>query len=756
MTSSSAETPAQDRAGEPGGHDLAATVTELAAEISALHADRARRRILDLATGVLTDQMGISPDEANDHLVRLAVSTGLGAVDLAADIVNAAAGAVVVDAPQGQPPTASRARRARRSDAAVLATSSATAAAGTLLEGGLRQLGVRSVFLWRRSETDCLELIGHAGVSRQEAAHWQWVPPETTAALHRAMAGAEPLWLPEGTLPGEPRLPGSPEAAARALVPLRREGRVCGVLLAAWGGPTVLDEPLRRALTELSGPAALVLDWDTDESGGPRTAAALLDLVPEPAAIIDAPPGSPLLVEYLNPAARRSVPRVHDPAGRPVSQVFPYAHDGLVRLLARSANDAGPQYAPSLPEEGTSPGSMVHVRVLALGRGRTVVMWDAVDESPVLARVLGRLERVGSFEDDLTTGRSHWSDQTYPVFGLNRSEEPVPLRRLASWLHPGDCDALRELLSTLTERHEGAQALLRVIRPDGGVRHVRIAAEPVLTNGTLSAVAGVYQDVSAQHRTEVALSASFDRLNAAQAQAVLRNRVVLQLQQTIVPEVPALAAAPGLEIAARYRPAAEEYRVGGDWYDVQSLPDGRVLVTVGDIAGHGIAAATCMVALRGALHGFGFTGRTPGKLMEWLNEVALHTSGQPTATVLCALYDPTVHTLRWTSAGHPPPLLLRGGRARLLETSPNILLGALSGASYEETVTRLRPGDTLLLYTDGLVERRRVGLDESLAALRRVAERLGPGTPDEQADQLMAVLSGDTDDDTSLVVVRVS
>ncbi|MFE4632880.1 SpoIIE family protein phosphatase [Streptomyces sp. NPDC056773] len=756
MTSSSAETPAPGRAGEADEHVLATTITELSAEISALHADRARRRILDLATGVLTDQMGTSPDEAADHLVRLAVSTGLGAADLAADIVNAAAGALVVDAPEGRPPETSRARRARRSTAAVLATDSAMAAVGTLLEGGLRQLGVRSVFLWRRSETDCLELVGHGAVSRQEAAHWQWVPPEGMTALHRVVAGGEPLWLPEGTPPGEAGLPGSSDAAARALVPLRRDGRVCGVLLAAWGEPTALDEPLRTALTELSGPAALVLDWDTSRSGGPHAVAALLDLAPEPAAIIDATPGSPAVVAHLNEAARRSVPRVHDPVGRPVSQVFPYAHDGLVALLAQAAASPGPQYAVCLPEGGTSPGSMAHVRVLALGHGLSAVMWDEVDRSPVLGRVLERLERVASFEDDLVTGRSRWSDQAYPIFGLDRSEAPVPLRRLTAWLHPGDADALRELLDALTEQHEGAQALVRVIRADGGVRHVRIAAEPVLTNGTLSSLAGVYQDVSAQHRTEVALSASFDRLNAVQAQAVLRNRVVLQLQQTIVPEAPVLETAPGLEIAARYRPAAEEYRVGGDWYDVQSLPDGRVLVTVGDIAGHGIAAATCMVALRGALHGFGFTGRPPGKLMEWLNEVALHTAGQPTATVLCALYDPAVRTLRWTSAGHPPPLLVRDGRARLLETNPNVLLGALRGASYEETVTRLLPGDTLLLYTDGLVERRRVGLDESLAGLRRAAERLGPGTPDEQADQLMAVLSGDTDDDTSLVVVRVA
>ncbi|MFG3000253.1 ANTAR domain-containing protein [Streptomyces sp. NPDC048340] len=367
MTSPSAERPAPQGAGEPGEHALAATVTELAAEISALYSDRARRRILDLATGVLAEQMGTSPDEAADHLVRLAVSTGLGAADLAADIVNAAAGTVVVDTPGGQPTATSRGRRARRNDMAVLAADSASAAVGTLLEGGLRQLGVQSLLLWRRSETGCLELVGHGGVSLQEAAHWQWVPPEGPGALHRVVTGGEPLWLPGGTLRGESRLPGSPEAAARAMLPLRREGRICGVLLAVWGEPTTLDEPLRRSVTELCGPAALVLDWDTDDAGGPGTMAALLDVLPQPAAIVDATPQGAVLVEHLNPAAHRAVAGVHDPLGRPLPQVFPYAHHGLERLLEEAASGPGPRYAPCLPEDGTSPGSMAHVRVLSLG-----------------------------------------------------------------------------------------------------------------------------------------------------------------------------------------------------------------------------------------------------------------------------------------------------------------------------------------------------------------------------------------------------
>ncbi len=230
---------------------------------------------------------------------------------------------------------------------------------------------------------------------------------------------------------------------------------------------------------------------------------------------------------------------------------------------------------------------------------------------------------------------------------------------------------------------------------------------------------------------------------------------MLQLQRAIVPEVPDSLELPGLLAVARYRPAAEEYRIGGDWYEVLPLADGRVMVAVGDIAGHGVEAATAMVSLRNTLRGLAFTGSGPGQLMAWLNEVAMAASGNPTATAVCALYEPRRRLLRWSSAGHLPLILLREGRASLVETPGDILVGAVPSATYTETVTELRPGDLLVLYTDGLVERRHSSLDEGMALLMRSVERLADAGLDELADRLLAEARGNTDDDTSLVLVRV-
>ncbi|WP_329376529.1 ANTAR domain-containing protein [Streptomyces sp. NBC_01351] len=458
----------------PVGNALAAAVTELTSEISALHADRGRRRLLDLATGVLSAQLAIPPDEAADHLVRPAVSTGLGAVDTAADIVNAAAGSVVVEAPDGQAGAASKARRTRRSAAAALAADSAAEALDTLLEGGLRPLGVRAVFLWRRTETGCLELVGQAGASRPEAAHWRWLPPGCGGPLHQAMHGGVPVWLPDGTdegpPSGSPRLPGAVAHGARVLFPLRPAGGAAGLLLAAWEEPVPVDEVLRREFADPAEPAAHVLDWARDEEGGPRGLTALLDLLEQPAAVVRAAVGTQAVVKDVNPAAGRAVGGVHEPVGRPLAQVFPYAHEGLTRLIAAAAGGGGPQFVPCLPEDGPAPesGSMAHVRVLALARERAVVLWDTVDTSPVLVRVLGRLERIAWFEDDLVTGRSRWSSKAYALFGLQPRAEPLPLRALGPRVHAQDAEVLREMPAALADRREGAQGCCGWCGPTAG------------------------------------------------------------------------------------------------------------------------------------------------------------------------------------------------------------------------------------------------------------------------------------------------
>ncbi|GAA0589305.1 SpoIIE family protein phosphatase [Streptomyces crystallinus] len=743
---------------ETVGGQTAATIAALFAEAGRLRAERARRHLLDLATGVLAAQLEVGPAQAREHLENLARAAGVHLEDLAADVVNGVAGEPgAAPAVESGTPLAD-ARRSRRALAAAETHDTVDESARALLEGGLAPLGAQSLWLWRLTETGCLRLTGHAGVSAAEAVVWQWIPPGAPAVFHSAVVEGTPRWLGSGPPVGEV-LPGPGRRAARALLPLAVQGAVVGLALVVWPGQVDFEPRLRRALTGLVEVAGTVLEGI---EGGPPDLPTLMDVLDalgHPAMVLrGAPETLALSVEYTNPPADRSLGAAAPPVGRPLALAFPYVHAELARLARGAHASARRQSVARLPRsagEGTG-APLLDVRVLPAGGDRTVVLWHASSDPEMSAtRAVGHLEGVALFRDSVVGGESVWSAPAYRIFGIDRAAAPVPLLAMRSWLHPDDGDVLTQLLTTLTEHQRGALAVLRIIRADGTLRYVRVAAEPLVDDGVVTGISGVYQDVSASRRTEAALTATFDQLTAVQKQAAIRDEMALRLQRAIVPESLGIQELPGLSVAARYRPAAQEYRVGGDWYDALPLPDGRVLLAVGDIAGHGIDSATGMVALRNALRGLAFSGHTPGRLMQWLNEVTLRTSGNPTATAVCALYDPADRSLRWSSAGHLPLLLLREGRARLLDGPHDLLLGATPSVTYQEVHTPLRRDDTLLLYTDGLVERRHDALDQGLETLMGLAERWSGCAVDEQVDRLLEAATGDTDDDTSVVAIRV-
>ncbi|PKV83691.1 SpoIIE family protein phosphatase [Streptomyces sp. TLI_146] len=749
--------PVPDTSGTVGAQ-TASTIAALSAEAARLRAERTHRHLLDLATGVLAAQLRVGPAQAREHLEKLSRDTGVSREDLAADVVNGVAGDPEAAPAVDGPPPLAEARRARRALAAAETYESVDESAAALLEGGLAPLGAQSLWLWRRTETGCLRLAGHAGVSAAEAVVWQWIPPGAPAVFHSVVVNGSPCWLGSGPPHGE-ELPGPGRRAGRALLPLSAQGAVVGLALAVWPDRVDFDAPLRRALTGLVEVAGTVLGGVESEPSEVPALMDVLDALGHPAMVLrGAPESLAPTVEYTNGPAVRSLGGSAPPVGQPLALAFPYVHAELGRLARGAHGSARRQSVPRLPRlAGQGTGApLLDVRVLPAGSDRTVVLWHSSSDPEMSAsRAVGHLEGVALFRDSVAGEGSVWSAPAYRIFGIDRDAPPVPLLAMRSMLHPDDGDALTHLLTTLTEHQRGAVAVLRIIRGDGTLRHVRVAAEPLVDDGVVTAVTGVYQDVSASRRTEAALTATFDQLTAVQKQAAIRDEMALRLQQAIVPETPGIQELPGLSVAARYRPAAREYRVGGDWYDALPLPSGRVLLAVGDIAGHGIGAATGMVALRNALRGLAFSGHTPGRLMEWLNEVALRTSGGPTATAVCALYDPSDRSLRWSSAGHLPLLLLRDGRARLLEGPHDLLLGASPSVTYRETRTPLRRDDTLLLYTDGLIERRHDALDQGLDTLVGLAEQSSACEVEEQVDRLLEAATGDTDDDTSVVAIRV-
>jgi serine phosphatase RsbU (regulator of sigma subunit) len=237
------------------------------------------------------------------------------------------------------------------------------------------------------------------------------------------------------------------------------------------------------------------------------------------------------------------------------------------------------------------------------------------------------------------------------------------------------------------------------------------------------------------------------------AELAEERHVALELQRAILPLHDEPFDLPGLRTMVRYLPASKAGRVGGDWYITADMPGGHVLIAIGDVGGHGLAAAAGMARLRGALAGLAITGSPPERLVGWLNDLVRHVAPEHTASVVAGYFDPASRTLTWAQAGHPPPILVRGAWARALETPAGILLGA-GQEEYAAAILALSPGDLLLLYSDGLIERRDRSVDAGLATLAAAVR--GITDPERAiAAALSALGSTDLEDDTCLVALQV-
>ncbi len=237
------------------------------------------------------------------------------------------------------------------------------------------------------------------------------------------------------------------------------------------------------------------------------------------------------------------------------------------------------------------------------------------------------------------------------------------------------------------------------------------------------------------------------------AELAEERHVALELQRAILPLHDEAFDLPGLRTMVRYLPASPAGRVGGDWYITADMPGGHVLIALGDVAGHGLAAAAGMARLRGALAGLAITGSPPEQLVGWLNDLVWHVAPEHTASVVAGYFDPGSRTLTWAQAGHPPPVLVRGSWARPLDPPAGILLGAAQ-EEYAAAVLALAPGDLLLLYSDGLIERRDRSVADGPAILAAAVRGI---TDPEQAIEaaLSALGATDLEDDTCLVAVQV-
>jgi serine phosphatase RsbU (regulator of sigma subunit) len=256
------------------------------------------------------------------------------------------------------------------------------------------------------------------------------------------------------------------------------------------------------------------------------------------------------------------------------------------------------------------------------------------------------------------------------------------------------------------------------------------------------------------NQTRVQLAETRGLLADSEQRAAEEHELALRLQRAIMPSGVRVLATAGVDIAVRCLPAKPGFLVAGDWYDALQLPGGDLLFVVGDIAGHGMEAVTGMVTARNALRGLAVTCADPGELIGKLNYMTCLFAEDVTGTVICGRYSPRSRILRWARAGHLPPVLVRDGTATVQPMPEGMLLGVQPETEYEQLYLQLRGNDTLLFYTDGLIERRAASISDALAEFAAAAVPADLDL-DALASRILASAVSDTGDDACLLAVRI-
>jgi PAS domain S-box-containing protein len=268
------------------------------------------------------------------------------------------------------------------------------------------------------------------------------------------------------------------------------------------------------------------------------------------------------------------------------------------------------------------------------------------------------------------------------------------------------------------------------------------------------------QDVELLEAFAAQCAQVLDRIRTQQAERAAHAAVrgmAEALQRSLLTEPPFLQE---LEIAVRYLPAAEQAQVGGDWYDAFRVGDGSTMLVIGDVTGHDRHAAAAMAQVRNVLRGVAHSRpESPASVLAALDRAMGDFEVGTLATAVLGRVerdpDDGVHVVRWSNAGHPAPLLIGpDGGVDVLERAPDRLLGVDAASARHEYCCRMVPGSTLLLYTDGLIERRGADLDEGQAWLADQAVRLHRLPLEAFCDALLHVLPGRLDDDVALLAVR--
>jgi signal transduction histidine kinase/DNA-binding response OmpR family regulator len=375
----------------------------------------------------------------------------------------------------------------------------------------------------------------------------------------------------------------------------------------------------------------------------------------------------------------------------------------------------------------------------------------SLERSQILLDQAQRIARVGSWELDIASGSVEASEELLRQLQMSAEElRAVGLEGgLVARVHPDDLVPFRTAIFESAATGQPLDHEVRIVTPDGVERTYRTMGDVIVDDGRVR-LRGANQDITDQRETQRAVADAV----AAREVAAREHRIADELQRSLVP-APGFSP-DGLSIATYYRPGVEGTQVGGDWYDVVDLGAGRTALILGDVMGRGVRAAAVMGQLRAAIRAYAQLDLRPADILSLIDVTVRSLGDDQIVTCVYAVYDPDDQTLTYANAGHLPPILIgpEGEPVHLLGASgPPLGVGPLA---VDAEQIPFPPDTTLLLYTDGLVERRGTDIDRGMSRLVDALARVDGSLASSPGELVAAMLPDGPDDDVAVLVATTA
>jgi PAS domain-containing protein len=712
----------QDKVGTTlpsGEHDWAEQVRRLESEVAGLRRSMRTRGLIEQAKGIVAERLGVDPEEAFAYLSRVSQRTNTRLIDVAADMVG-----TVRPAPQRQPANGAAgdplpvvgdlptpyARRLRRFGAMASAATTQAELAQAVAGEAVEWLGATAVAIFGPEPSGGQRLLSASGWPAQVVSDWQRTPSAVaTPSMHVAQLG-HPIWI-DDTASDSPRhaytLMGT--ARRRAVLPLTLAGCTTGALEIAWDEAAPFSDTEQRYLVAVAAAVARRLDGlatTTDTPPAGQWLEAIVDAALMPAQLLTPVRDSSgavrdFVIDYANHAEASDHPGWR--LGRRLLDTDPdLVTSGVFDAYVGAYAGNGPVDVARTGDRTADGRRVLRRRATRLGE-RLLVTWQ-----PARSHVDGedlntRMEALGGF------GWGEWSDTLQPLvwspglfqlLGREEARGAIGLDRVLGRTVASDLPMAEAMVRRVIEECREAAVEIRLDR-DGDLRHLRISAEPRLDHdGRPAGILAVLQDVTDTRRREAQLSRREEQLAAQRIHNAAEQAQTDELRRLLYPPAEHVHVDGRLTLLARHVAPASIHRFRGDFYDIVDAPVGVVL-TLGDVFGGGVVAATTMMRLRHAARALSLAGLEPAHVLALLNGELHRDADPPLASLVVARFSDGA--LSWAQAGHFPPALIRSGRTRSLARPHGVALGLTPEARYDEAYVNLRSGDLLVFYTDGML-----------------------------------------------------